>query len=116
MFGDCEPSATSRRKIHATVTLLAHGPDDGVPLRDQILEGTANAPSPPQPRVRSALEMKQSDDSNSRAYAKEASRDADRRDLAAGRKSHGQLRRENEVLAPLAGGARANLAASRRLG
>ena len=60
--------------------------------------------------------MKQSANSNSRAYAKQASRDEDRRDLAAGRKSHAQLRRENELLAPLAAGAQANLAASRRLG
>jgi hypothetical protein len=42
---------------------------------------------------------------DSRAHAKQASRDADRKDLEAGCQSHAQLKREHAVFAPLARGA-----------
>lgn len=51
-----------------------------------------------------------------RARAKEASRLADARVMSSGQKSASQLRRENEVFAPLAVAARVNFSASRRLG
>jgi hypothetical protein len=55
-------------------------------------------------------------DSRVRAREKQASRDADERDLRSGRKSAEQLRQENELLAPFARSARVDLAASRSLG
>jgi len=55
-------------------------------------------------------------DVDERASAKQASRVADERALSSGRRSASQLRRENEMLAPLARVARVNLAASRSLG
>jgi molybdopterin converting factor small subunit len=51
----------------------------------------------------------------SRSSEKQASRDADVRAIARGDKSRGQLRRENEVFAPLARAARPNIRASRSL-
>ena len=51
-----------------------------------------------------------------RAQAKAISRRADARAEFSGQKSASQLRRENEVFAPLAIGARVNFSASRRLG
>lgn len=51
-----------------------------------------------------------------RARAKEASRRADAHAVSSGQKSASQLRRENEVFAPLVVGARVNFSASRRLG
>lgn len=55
-------------------------------------------------------------DVHGRAAQKQASREQDERDLCTGRKSAEQLRRENELLAPFAGSARVDLAASRSLG
>ena len=55
-------------------------------------------------------------DALSRGREKELSRVADDRDLASGRKSPQQLRRENEVFAWLSCSARVDLAASRSLG
>jgi hypothetical protein len=55
-------------------------------------------------------------DALSRGREKELSRAVDDRDLASGRKSSEQLRRENEVFAALCRSARVNLAASRSLG
>lgn len=51
-----------------------------------------------------------------RAAEKQRARMADERALSSGRKSVAQLKRENEVLAPLAEGARIDLSASRSLG
>lgn len=51
-----------------------------------------------------------------RVQAKEASRRADARAVAAGRKSADEVREENEVFAPLARAARADLRSSRSLG
>jgi hypothetical protein len=51
-----------------------------------------------------------------RAQAKAISRRADARAVSSGQKSASQLRRENEVFAALALGARVNFSASRRLG
>lgn len=51
-----------------------------------------------------------------RAREKRASRAADERDLRLGRKSAGELRVENELLARFASRARVDLAASRSLG
>jgi hypothetical protein len=51
-----------------------------------------------------------------RARAKDVSRLADARAMSSGQKSASQLRRENEVFALLAAGARVNFSASRRLG
>jgi hypothetical protein len=53
---------------------------------------------------------------NARAKEKEASRRRDERELASGRKSAAQLRRENEVFGELASSARVRLLASRSLG
>jgi hypothetical protein len=53
---------------------------------------------------------------NARAEEKEASRRRDERELASGRKSAAQLRRENEVFGELASSARVRLLASRSLG
>jgi hypothetical protein len=55
-------------------------------------------------------------DVHARAAQKQASREQDERDLRTGRKSAGQLRQENELLAPFADSARVDLAASRSLG
>ncbi len=54
-------------------------------------------------------------DPNSRARAKQAARAADERQMASGEKSVAQLKRENEVFAPLARSAQVNLSASRSL-
>jgi plasmid stability protein len=51
-----------------------------------------------------------------RAAQKQVSRERDERDLRTGRKSAERLRQENELLAPFAGSARVDLAASRSLG
>jgi hypothetical protein len=51
-----------------------------------------------------------------RAREKQASREADERDLRSGRQSAEQLRSENEFLARFAHSARVDLAASRSLG
>lgn len=51
-----------------------------------------------------------------RTRAKDVARRADARAVSAGQKSVSQLRRENEVFARLAVGARVNFSASRRLG
>lgn len=51
-----------------------------------------------------------------RAREKQASREADERDLRSGRKSVEQMRSENEFLARFAQSARVDLAASRSLG
>jgi hypothetical protein len=51
-----------------------------------------------------------------RALEKQRQRDRDARDLASGAKSPAQLKRENEVFAPMARAARPNLAAARSLG
>lgn len=51
-----------------------------------------------------------------RAAEKRRARVADERALSSGHKSVAQLKRENEVLAPLATGARIDLSASRSLG
>ena len=56
------------------------------------------------------------DNAGARARAKQAARLVDARAVSSGRKSVGGLRRENELLAPLAGEARVNLRASRSLG
>jgi hypothetical protein len=55
-------------------------------------------------------------DAKARAYEKQASRRADEFDLSSGAKTVGQLRHENEAIAPLARSARVNLTASRSLG
>jgi len=55
-------------------------------------------------------------DPRARAAAKQRSRDADERALASGRKSVAQLKRENEVFAPLAREARVDFTAARSLG
>jgi hypothetical protein len=55
-------------------------------------------------------------DPSSRARAKQAARADDERLMASGEKSVAQLKRENEVFAPLARSARVNLSASRSLG
>ena len=55
-------------------------------------------------------------DSQARAREKQASRDADVRAIVSKQKPARQLRRENEVFAGFARSARADLAASRRLG
>jgi hypothetical protein len=54
-------------------------------------------------------------DGKARAQAKQASRDADARALASGRRSAAALRQENEVVANAARSARLDLAASRSL-
>lgn len=51
-----------------------------------------------------------------RAVEKQRSRRADERAISSGGKSVAQLKRENEVFAPLAADARIELAASRSLG
>ncbi len=51
-----------------------------------------------------------------RAAEKQRSRAADERAISGGGKSVAQLKRENEVFAPLADDARIDLAASRSLG
>jgi hypothetical protein len=53
---------------------------------------------------------------SARAKEKEASRCRDEKDLASGRKSAAQLRRENEVFGQLASSARVRIIASRSLG
>lgn len=55
-------------------------------------------------------------DPRARAAEKQRSRIADERAISGGGKSMAQLKRENEVFAPLAGDARIELAASRSLG
>lgn len=60
--------------------------------------------------------MKQAVQPNARAREKQASRDSDLRALASRSKSQSQIRRENEVFAPLAAKAKPNLRASRSLG
>jgi hypothetical protein len=54
--------------------------------------------------------------SHARAVEKQRSRRLDERAISNGSKSVGQVKRENEVFAPLAAGARIELAASRSLG
>lgn len=51
-----------------------------------------------------------------RAAEKQRSRRSDERAISSGRKSVAELKRENEVFAPLAPDARIELAASRSLG
>lgn len=53
---------------------------------------------------------------NDRAREKQCQRERDARDLASGAKSPSQVKRENEVFAPMARSARPNLAAARSLG
>jgi len=53
---------------------------------------------------------------SARANEKEASRCCDEKDLASGRKSAAQLRRENEVFGQLASSATVRIIASRSLG
>jgi hypothetical protein len=55
-------------------------------------------------------------DPRERAREKARSRVADERALASGQKSMADLKRENEVFAPLASSARIDLSASRSLG
>jgi hypothetical protein len=55
-------------------------------------------------------------DPEARAAEKQRSRIADERAIVGGDKSVAQLKRENEVFAPLAADARIELAASRSLG
>lgn len=55
-------------------------------------------------------------DSQARAVEKQRSRRADERAISSGSKSVAQVKRENEVFAPLAVDARVELAASRSLG
>jgi hypothetical protein len=55
-------------------------------------------------------------DSQARAAEKRRSRRSDERAILSGSKSIAQLKRENEVFAPLAVSARVDLSASRSLG
>lgn len=55
-------------------------------------------------------------DSRVRAAEKQRSRVADEHAISSGRKSVARLKQENEVFAPMARGARADLSAARSLG